>query len=55
MPPRPDGAVVLLATAAQELVAAAASGTPHEVGLGFGVRVVELLADAQAQLDEQRA
>ncbi len=53
MPARPgEGAFgSLLATAAEELVAAAASGMPHELDLRFGVRVVELLAQAQAQLD----
>ena len=52
MPPRPEGsASELLAMAAEELVAAAASGVPHEVDAAFGTHVVELLADAQAQLD----
>ena len=52
MPPRPEGAPSgPFATAAEELVAAAASGEPHEVDVGFGTHVVELLADAQAQLD----
>jgi len=51
MPPRPDGAFgTLLATAAEELVACAVSGHPHELDLHFGVRVVELLAEAQEQL-----
>jgi predicted dehydrogenase len=40
-----------LAIAATELVAAAESGEPHPVDLRFGVRVVELLAEAQRQLD----
>ena len=51
MPPRPDGAFgPLLATAAEELVACAASGEPHELDLRFGVRIVELLSQAQEQL-----
>jgi hypothetical protein len=40
--------------AAQELVAAAHSGQPHQVDVTFGARIVELLADAQAQVDTQR-
>jgi predicted dehydrogenase len=52
MPARPDeGFIEPFATAAEDLVASAASGEPHEVDLAFGTRVVELLADAQAQLD----
>ena len=52
MPPRPEGAFgALLATAAEELVECAASGQPHELDLRFGLRVVELLAQAQEQLD----
>jgi hypothetical protein len=55
MPGRPDGPVSdLLAVAAQELVASAVSGAPHEVDVTFGVRIVELLADAQAQIDAAR-
>jgi predicted dehydrogenase len=56
MPPRPDDAVRsdLLAIAADELVASARTGEPHEVDLAFGTRVVELLADAQAQVDAAR-
>jgi len=51
MPPRPDGAFgPLLATAAEELVACAASGDAHELDLRFGVRIVELLSQAQEQL-----
>jgi predicted dehydrogenase len=51
MPSRPDGAFgALLARAAEELVACAASGEPHELDLRFGTRVVELLAMAQDQL-----
>lgn len=44
----------LLAIAAQELVESARSGEPHEVDVAFGARMVELLADAQAQLDTAR-
>jgi len=39
-----------LAVAASELVAAAGSGRAHPAGVDLGVRVVELLADAEAQL-----
>lgn len=41
----------LLAAAAHELVEAATTGEPHELDVTFGARIVELLADAQAQLD----
>ena len=53
MPPRPedDAFGSLLATAAEELVECAASGMPHELDLRFGVGVVELIAQAQGQLD----
>jgi len=44
----------LLAVAAQELVESALSGTPHEVDVTFGARIVELLADAQAQIAATR-
>jgi predicted dehydrogenase len=55
MPPRPGGALAdLLATAAEELVRAAFSGKPHEVDAAFGARIVELLAAAQAQIDQAR-
>jgi predicted dehydrogenase len=54
MPERPDRPSELLAVAAQELVASARSGAPHEVDLSFGARIVELLADAQAQIDVAR-
>ncbi len=56
MPPRPEGPFgALLATAAEELVECAASGLPHELDLRFGLRVVELLAEAQGQLDRAAA
>jgi predicted dehydrogenase len=51
MPPRPEELFVeALTTAAEELVAAA-GGEPHELDVAFGARVVELIADAQAQVD----
>lgn len=52
MPDRPDEEALpgLLAAAAEQLVAAAGTGIPHEVDVGFGARVVELLATADAQL-----
>ena len=56
MPVRPDrSSSDLLAIAAQELVESARSGEPHEVDVAFGARVVELLADAQAQIDAARS
>jgi predicted dehydrogenase len=52
MPERPDRSLSdLLAIAAQELVESALRGAPHEVDVTFGARIVELLADAQAQID----
>lgn len=52
MPPRPEGALWgAFATAAEELVATAKSGVPHAVDVRLGTHIVELLADAQAQLD----
>ena len=50
MPARPVDVAEPLAVAARELVACAASGRPHEVDVRFGTRVVELLAESQAQL-----
>jgi predicted dehydrogenase len=51
MPERTDGPPSEpLAMAAEELVTSAVSGAPHEVGLDLGVRIVELLADAQGQI-----
>ena len=44
----------LLAVAARELVASARTGEPHPLGVSFGARIVELLADAQAQVDAAR-
>jgi len=56
MAPRPEGALVgPYATAADELVAAAVNGESHVVDVVFGTEVVELLADAQAQLDAGNA
>jgi predicted dehydrogenase len=54
MPSDATAGAEALAIAATELVAAARSGEPHPVGLGFGVRVVELLADAERQLSAER-
>lgn len=55
MPPRPDESFAeLLAIAAEELVRAAVSGEPHAIDVAFGTRIVELLSDAQAQLDAAR-
>jgi predicted dehydrogenase len=55
MPERADGTPSEpFAIAARELVESALSGAPHELDLGFGVRIVELLADAQAQIDAGR-
>jgi predicted dehydrogenase len=52
MPARPEeGGAGLFAAAADELVAAVADGQPHELDVVFGTRVVELLSEAQAQLD----
>lgn len=53
MPPRPEDTALsaLLAQAAEELIRAAESGQAHELDVAFGTRNVELLADAQAQLD----
>jgi predicted dehydrogenase len=55
MPPRPGDTALsaLLAIAAQELVRAAESGEAHPLDVAFGTRNVELLADAQAQLDAE--
>ncbi len=52
MPPRPADTALsdLLASAAGELVRAAESGQAHALDLVFGTHVVELLADAQAQI-----
>lgn len=53
MPPRPDDSTVALQVAAQELVRSATSGKPHDVDVAFGARIVELLHDAQSQVDNQ--
>jgi predicted dehydrogenase len=52
MPQRPARADEALAAAARELIAAAESGQPHPVDVRFGARIVELLAQAQEQLDQ---
>ncbi len=55
MPLRPDRSPAeLLAIAAQQLVESANSGEAHEVDVNFGARIVELLADAQEQIDAAR-
>lgn len=55
MPMRPEGVVVdAFATAARELIAAAESGARHPVDVDFGVHVVDLLAEAAAQLAGER-
>ena len=52
MPPRPEGdASSPYVTAVEELVEAVSEGSPHELDLAFGTHIVELLAEAQAQLD----
>jgi predicted dehydrogenase len=51
MPQRPEGdEPIPLATAAEELVAAARNGTVHPVDVAFGTAIVELIAEAQRQL-----
>ena len=50
MPPRPVSFHEPLAVAAQELIASATSGQPHECDIRFGARVVELITEAQSQL-----
>ncbi len=51
MPDRvPSGEVAALAGAARALVASATTGLPHEADLRLGVRIVELLEQAQRQL-----
>lgn len=54
MPPRPDDSSDALRTAAEELVTSARTGQPHQVDVMFGTRIVELLSDAQDQVDHQR-
>jgi predicted dehydrogenase len=55
MPARPEGSPSdLLALTAEELVRSADSGEPHELDVIFGAWIVELLADAQAQIDAAR-
>jgi predicted dehydrogenase len=53
MPPRPSDTALseLLGIAAGELVRAATTGEGHELDLVFATRNVELLADAQSQID----
>jgi predicted dehydrogenase len=56
MPRRPETAAFaeLLAVAAEELCAAADSGAGHELDVRFGAHVVDLLADAEAQVTAGR-
>ena len=55
LPERPDSSTSdLLAVAAQEVVESALRGAPQEVDVTFGARIVELLADAQEQIDAAR-
>jgi predicted dehydrogenase len=51
MPPRPEDKVVEAYTVAVEELVASAAGEPHPVDVAFGTHVVELIADAQAQID----
>lgn len=56
MPPRPGEVKIgALQLAARELVAAAEDRRPHPVDVGFGVHVVELLADAAGQVARRNA
>ncbi len=55
MPSRPGDVIPLLSIAARELAEAASTGRPHPVDVEFGVRVVEVLARAQAAIDAHRA
>jgi predicted dehydrogenase len=56
MPPRPDGAIVeVYAAAATDLVTAAGTGAPTRADVRLGATIVRLIADAQAQIDRQRA
>jgi hypothetical protein len=52
MPHRPEDAYVdAYRAATDQLVAAAKAGRSHGLDIVFGTRVVELIADAQSQLD----
>src|SRR5919199_411723 len=51
MPQREGDPQEKLAVAARELMESAESGRPHQCDVRFGARVVELIAEAQAQLD----
>ena len=46
--------VAALSVAAQELAACAAAGRPHPIDVRLGARVVEILADAEAQVRTRR-
>jgi predicted dehydrogenase len=56
MPPRPDGEIVAVyAAAATDLVNAATTGRPSRADVRLGATIVRLIADAQGQIDRQRA
>ncbi len=50
-----DSEAAAMTVAAGELVAAAQSGTPHQLDVRFGARVVELVVDAEEQVARARA
>jgi predicted dehydrogenase len=52
LPESSDGAVPALVRAADALLAAARTGRPHPCDAAFALRVTEILADAEALLDE---
>ena len=58
VPPRPVDpaeAAPLVAVAAAELVEAARTGEPHPLDVRFGARVVELVVEAETQVNRARA
>jgi len=56
MPPRPESAFPqAYPVAVTDLIGAASSGAAHPLDVAFGARVVELIADAQSQLDAARS
>lgn len=56
MPPRPGGDIAnVFAVAAGELVAAATNGRPTVADVRLGAHITRLLAEAQRQVDRQRA
>lgn len=54
MPPRSDDSAAALRIAAQELVDSATAGPLHEVDVAFGARIVELVDNAQNQVDNHQ-